>query len=321
MKKIIVIFLCLLALKSQAQYPAGSILLYNFDMADANAVAAINGADTTMFYPETNTTYGQFTDASGHTYGLQRNYGGGLHLSGDTALISTIKDGMPDNGDGYGRSEVTLYGYIFTIDTNHIYTLEWKGYLPQDTNYLTSYYQILLAMQIHSGTQTPTVWGLNLDAAGNIFSGDVYDDYSGVDYGKGPGLKTVNDTIGSVSGWYNSPHTVRLTLREGKGYPGQTAFMHIQVDGVTLYRRDSGQVGSSTWDDYVKFGGLYDYYNPNGMVDINNYTRGRRFSLVTDSYKVYQVPSDLADDPSTPSPFHGPYGLNCKCNFIEAKKN
>jgi|SRR5690242_18486838 len=312
MKKILfAVIVCLLVLGAKAQIPGGT-LLYNFDMSDANAITAINGEpDSVSFYPESNTSWGQFTDANGVTYGLQRNCSIGLHLY-TNYLLSTIKDGMPDNGDGYGRSEVTLYGYEFTIDTNHIYTLEWKGYLPVgDTNYLTSWYSILLAMQIHGGTQVPTVWGLNLGSDGSIYSGDVYDDYSGTDYGKGPGLYTVNDTIGTFSGWYNTPHTIRVTLKEGKGYPGQDAFFHIQIDGHTVYYRNSGQVGSSYWDDYVKFGGLYDWNN--AMVDITNYTRGRRFSLVTDSYKVYQVTADLADDASPT--YYGPFGLNCKCTI------
>jgi hypothetical protein len=283
MKKLIILFLFPLIVK--AQMPTSSTLLYNFNMADANALTSINGADTTLFYAENTTPYGEFYDAASVNWYVGRNAGFGEQIKSG-ALWSTIKDGTPV-GSGYPRSEMTLSQYSFTIDTSHTYTLEWKGYFPQNYNYLTSWYQILVAMQIHSLTQVATVWGIDLDTSSNLISGDVHDVGGGT-------LVTANTTIGTLSGWYNIPHTVRVTLREGKGYTGQTAFFHLQVDGVTKYRRDTGQVGH--FDDYVKFGGLYDWNS--AMVNVDSTTRGRRFSLVTQSYKVYQDVSDIADAPT-----------------------
>ncbi|MDE3185020.1 MAG: hypothetical protein KGM16_16530, partial [Bacteroidota bacterium] len=257
--------------------PSGGNLIHTFLMSD-NASVINDRHDTVSYFPVSDLNYGQSGTEPNHFY-LFRDRLNGLQIDNQNGKIySTIQDGYAGT-DGFPRAEIGLSNYDFIIDTSHTYLFEWKGYFPQNYNYLTSWYQILTTMQIHSGTQVPTVWGIDLDANGNLISGDVYDN--------GSGLVTVNHIIGNLSTFYDNAHTIRLTMREGKGYPGQTAFFQLQVDGTTVYYRNTGQVGSSSWDDYVKFGGLYDWNS--AMVNGNDLWRGRKFQLVTEAFNVYQL--------------------------------
>ncbi len=257
--------------------PSGGSLIHSFQMSD-NASVINDRHDTLSYFPVSDLNYGQSGTEPNHFY-LFRDRLNGLQIDDQNGkMYSTIQDGYAGT-DGFPRAEIGLSDYDFLIDTSHTYLFEWKGYFPQNYNYLTSWYQILTTMQIHSGTQVATVWGIDLDANGNLISGDVYDN--------GSGLVTVNKIIGTLSNFYNNTHTIRLTMREGKGYPGQTAFFQLQVDGVTVYSRNTGQVGSSSWNDYVKFGGLYDWNS--AMVNGNDLWRGRKFQLVTEAFNVYQL--------------------------------
>ncbi len=47
-------------------------------------------------------------------------------------------------------------------------------------------------------------------------------------------------------------HTIRLTVREGAGYPGQDAFVKVEIDGVQKYYRNTGKVGATLNQDYPK---------------------------------------------------------------------
>src|SRR5690606_13979688 len=82
-------------------------------------------------------------------------------------------------------------------------------------------------------------------------------------------------------------HTLRITMREGLGYPGQTAFIKVELDGVQKYFRNTGGVGSAYFDDYVKFGSIYDWRS--WITSQNSLARGRKFSLITESFRVYQL--------------------------------
>ncbi|MGN6603174.1 MAG: PKD domain-containing protein, partial [Ginsengibacter sp.] len=263
--------------------PSNGTLIHTFKMDDNSSV--INDRhDTSSYFPVSDLNFGQSGADPNHFF-LFRDRLNGLGIDKENGkLYSTIQDGYAGT-DGFPRSEVALADYDFTIDTLHTYTFEWKGYFPQNENYLTSWYQILTMFQIHGGVQVPTVFGFDLDANGNLISGDVYDDYSGTDYGKGPGLKTVSKNFSTLNNFFDNAHTIRVTVREGRGYAGQTAFIKIELDGVTTYYRNTGQVGSSHWDDYVKFGGLYDWNS--AMVNGNDLWRGRKFQLVTEAFNVY----------------------------------
>jgi hypothetical protein len=76
-------------------------------------------------------------------------------------------------------------------------------------------------------------------------------------------------------------------MREGLAYPGQKAFIKMEMDGVTKYTRTTGGVGSAHFDDYVKFGSLYDWRS--WITRKDSLARGRKYSLVTESFKVYQL--------------------------------
>jgi hypothetical protein len=258
-------------------------LIHWFDMK-ANSSIIDDRHDTTSYFSPS-TTYGK-TGSDPNRFYLFRDRLNGLRIDDQgSKLYSLIQDGYA--GTGYPRAEVMLADGNFTIDTLHTYTFEWKGYFPQNTNYLTSWYQILTMFQIHSFQQTPTVFGFDLDASGNIILGDVYDDYSGKDYGKGAGLLTTEKNVATLQQFYDQAHTIRVTVREGKGYAGQSAFLKCEIDGVTVYNRTTGQVGSTYYDDYVKFGGLYDWNSQ--MVSGSQLSRGRQFSLVTEAFNVYSL--------------------------------
>jgi hypothetical protein len=258
-------------------------LIHWFDMKANSSI--INDRHDTTSYFSPSTIYGK-TGSDPNRFYLFRDRLNGLRVDDQgSKLYSLIQDGYA--GTGYPRAEVMLADGDFTIDTLHTYTFEWKGYFPQETNYLTSWYQILTMFQIHSFQQTPTVFGFDLDASGNIILGDVYDDYSGKDYGKGPGLFTSEKNVATLQQFYNQAHTIRVTVREGKGYAGQSAFLKCEIDGVTVYNRTTGQVGSTYYDDYVKFGGLYDWNSQ--MVSGSQLSRGRQFSLVTEAFNVYSL--------------------------------
>src|SRR5690242_19412916 len=87
---------------------------------------------------------------------------------------------------------------------------------------------------------------------------------------------------------YNKTNTIRITYREGAGYPGQKAFIKIEVNGVQKYFRNSGQVGKTPQFDYMKVTGLYDYSNR--LVNPNS-TNYKRVSLVTEDASVYALPA------------------------------
>ena len=78
-----------------------------------------------------------------------------------------------------------------------------------------------------------------------------------------------------------------MYVREGKSYPGQKAFLKVEVDGVQMYYRNAGQVGNTFQQDYPKFATVYDY--DNAIVNPDYLARGRKFSMVTESYKIYTI--------------------------------
>src|SRR6185312_1373054 len=264
--------------------PPNGSKIHSFDMKANSSI--INDRHDTASYFSTTSTWGQ-TGLDPNRFYLFRDRLNGLRIDNETSkLYSLIQDGYAGTA-GYPRAEVMLADGDFTIDTLHTYTFEWKGYFPQNTNYLTSWYQILTIFQIHSIQQTPTVFGFDLDASGNIILGDVYDDYTGTNYGKGAGIFTAEKNVSTLNEFYNKAHTIRVTLREGKGYSNQKAFLKCEIDGVTVYSRNKGQVGSTYYDDYVKFGGLYDCNSQ--MVSPLQLSRGRQFSLVTEAFNIYSL--------------------------------
>jgi hypothetical protein len=214
-------------------------------------------------------------------------------------LYTTLEDGYPWNGGGYGRSELT-YGNNLYLDTNKTYVMEWKGYFPQSitsniplkrpraTNTTA---KIIGIMQIHGAVGSPP------------YSVNVYRDSIQLEEygGEGNGSNAYAVIMPTNDSYVMKTHTVRLTLREGKGYPGQPAFIKLEVDGVQKYLRNTGTVGQSFGQDYIKFGSLYDWSQ--SVVDMDSLARKKKFSLVTEAFNVYtlsnaQVPAITWNNPT-----------------------
>jgi hypothetical protein len=269
-----------------ATAPANSTLIFNFPLSDANVLSIVNNrSDTTTYFPPSN-SLGQVTDGNGHKWYLFRDRLNGLRIDAQRGkLISTIEDGYAgETSDGttyYSRAEIALADGEFLIDTSKIYTFEWKGYLPSDTNLINTngapdWAEILTMFQIHSLSQTPTVFGMNEGVKGNIYAG----------------FQTDSLTLGYIPDFTHS-RTLRFTIKEGQG---QGAFMKVQLDGQTVYYLKNTQIGSGYYDDYVKFGGLYDWRN--WITNPDSLARGRKYSLVTEGFNVYT----LTDTSSSPAP-------------------
>ena len=263
--------------------PANGTLIHHFDFVD-NAPVIDKRDDTTSFFPVSNYQYSQTNgDSNGDDWFYFRDRTNGLYIDQEKGkLVTTIEDGYQGTA-GYARGEVQLADYSFTIDTMHTYVFEWKGYYPQNINFLVgsaSWHSILNMFQIHSYKQTATVYSYGLTADDSIHLSDTYDDGTG-------NLVTFQKYVASRQNFYNNAHTIRVTVREGKGYLGQTAFIKSEIDGVTNYYRNTGQVGSSYFDDFVKFAGLYDYNH--FIVNVDSIARGRKFKLVTEAFNIYQM--------------------------------
>jgi hypothetical protein len=91
--------------------------------------------------------------------------------------------------------------------------------------------------------------------------------------------------ICSYSYLYKSTHTIRIELKEGIG---NGAYIKVYLDGEIKYSRTTGIVGRTFQQDYPKFGTVYDFDNVLvNATSTSMRTRGRKFSLVTESFKVY----------------------------------
>ncbi|HSN07656.1 MAG TPA: hypothetical protein VLS85_01400 [Hanamia sp.] len=222
----------------------------------------------------------RFATRFGHVIYLERSRLGGMHIDQQKGkFYSTIEDGYQWNNSGYARSECT-YGGSFLIDSNKTYLFEWKGYFPQKQFYINkhgvSWANIVCIFQIHSNNSLPPPLALSLGYHGNIYVGDLLIN-----------KKFDSATIANYADFINKTHTVRITFKEGEGYPGQDAFVKVEIDGVEKYFRNKGSVGGTFQHDYIKFGGLYDWQK--WIVDPQKKSRGRKFSLVTESFHVYQL--------------------------------
>jgi hypothetical protein len=201
-------------------------------------------------------------------------------------FYSTIEDGYGWQSDpSYARAEGS-WGSSYTLAVATTYVIEWKGYYPQDFSYLEENQATGALFQVHPNDDGSPGYGIaalyGYDG-GNHSRGapGVYGLYFTDDQAP-PNFFLVEDLHDMV----NQTHTIRLTVREGPA--GQGAFLKFEVDGVMKYHRDTGDVGRDWGHSYLKFATVYDWAN--AIVDPANTTRGRRFSLVTESYKLYRLP-------------------------------
>jgi hypothetical protein len=212
-----------------------------------------------------------------HIIYLERSRLPGMHVDKETGkFYSTIEDGYEWNNSGYARSECTFGGSL-PLDTSKTYLFKWKGYFRQKKFYINehgvNWANIVCIFQIHANNAQSPPLAFSLGTKGNIFVGDLLQN------GKFDSL-----TIGNYDDFVNKAHTISVTLKEGNG---TGSFIEVSVDGVLKYLRNKGPVGGTFQEDYVKFGGLYDWHK--WIADPHNKSRNRKFSLVTESFQIFEL--------------------------------
>ncbi len=222
----------------------------------------------------------RFSTKHKHVIYLERSRLPSMHIDQEKGkFYTTLEDGYQWNNSGYDRSECT-YGGSLTIDTNKTYLFEWKGYFPQTKFYINQHSvkwaNIVCMFQVHANNSKSPPLAFSLGNNGNIYVGDLL--YNG---------KFDSLTIANYADFVNRVHTIRITLREGKNFPNQDAFVKVELDGAVKYFRNKGPVGGTFQHDYIKFAGLYDWRK--WITDPNNKLRGRKFSLVTESFRIYEL--------------------------------
>lgn len=193
---------------------------------------------------------------------------------------TTIEDGYDWQGKGYGRSE--LYFGDYALKTGETYMFEWKGYFPQpiignipdvqDGQFA----RVTAIMQIHGSDGYPPPFGFGIRQDSIVFD----------EWGRnGNGATTTTKIMSTDSDYIEKAHTIRFYLKEGPAESG--AFIKVLVDGVLKYERTSGQVGQTPGGDFPKFATLYDWGK--FIVDPNNHTRNKKFSMITEAFNIYTV--------------------------------
>lgn len=202
-------------------------------------------------------------------------------------FISTIEDGYAWNSSSYARSEAYIGGSFF-VDTTKTYQLRYQAYFPQDSFWLdqsgVNWAAAVVFMQIHGTDSYSPPLGFNVGYKGNLFVG-VNDSI---------GNLLDSSTLGYYADWVKKAHTIDVLFKESQGNNG---FVKIRIDGVTKYYY-VGPFGRKNIQDYLKFASAYDFGNR--IVDINNHTRNRKWSVVTNAYRVYTI-TDTSYT-STPAP-------------------
>lgn len=277
--------------------PANSTLDRWFDLSGPWILNTINWrGDTTNYFLTNDQVHMQCGDTqlsenSTQWWTLYRDRMNGMMIDSLRGKIyTTIEDGYggstAPNGTRYARAEIQ-FTRPATVDTNHIYVYEWKGYLPHppDSNYLAANNGLLMMLfQIHGANYDYAIMNFELRADGIYFRNEITGSQSEV--GSDTYAKE-SVFISPIEDFYNKAHTLRITLREGLAYSGQQAFVKVELDGVTKYYRNKGGVGSAWFDDYAKIGSLYDWSNSTVVPD--SVSRGRKFSVANESLKRYTL--------------------------------
>lgn len=213
-------------------------------------------------------------------------------------LYATVEDGYywpftltnPGVHGKYSRGEIH-HGTAYIVDTTKTYIYEWKGYYPQSIlgnmplldpvdNQVFS--AILTIMQVHGNSDQSGPWQFKLThdylqfQESNAVTKEGY--YNS-------GSANINLFTTDDANLLNKTHTFRVETRQGKGYPGQDAYIKLYVDGGLVYQRDTGTVGQTLQHDYIKYGGIYDYRNV--LTSPDSLARGKKFSLVTEAMNIY----------------------------------
>lgn len=252
----------------------------------------INRRDDTTHYLTYQSGYEQYwayyyPDGTGNKLiYLERDRTNGMMIDSlKGKFYNTIENGYggstAPNGTRYARSQVNLRG--LTIDTNKTYIINWKVYFSQKVSdywYPSNPAWARVTMfDIHGNDDYSGQFGMVLARDSLCLSDGIFQPNGSLVYLQ---PKLLDPTVDM----YNKANTVRITYREGAGYPGQKAFIKIEVNGVQKYFRNSGQVGKTPQFDYMKVTGLYDYSNRLVSPDSATF---RRFSLVTEDASVYTL--------------------------------
>jgi hypothetical protein len=203
-------------------------------------------------------------------------------------LYTTIEDNVP-LADGFNRIELQAISPAPDgkggIDTNHIYIFEWKGYFTQNPSkfFTNDLHDVDVILSFHGNSKRANPFNILISYPNLVGAQDA---------------ELVGDTGALITTRYphfyrtdsmvNRTHTFRVWYKMGKGYPGQTAFLKVQIDGNTVYIRTEGPVGDSYSGfstNYNKFATLCDFGNE--ITNPSNLSRGRSFSLVTEAYRLY----------------------------------
>jgi hypothetical protein len=215
-------------------------------------------------------------------------------------LYGTVEDGYywpftianPGVYGKYSRAEI-FNGTSYVIDTNKTYIFEWKGYFPQsikanlpllDPRNPGIFAAILTIMQAHGNSNQTGPWQFKLTHDSLQFQESNAITTEGY-YNSG----CVNINLMSTDdvNMLNKSHTFRVETRQGKGYPGQKAYIKLYSDGVLVYQRDTGNVGQTLMHDYIKYSTIYDYRNV--ITSPDSLARGKKFSLVTEAFNIYTL--------------------------------
>jgi len=206
---------------------------------------------------------------------------------------SVIEDGYPFNGSDYTRSEIA-YGSYYPLDSNKTYQFVWKGYFPQDFSNFTNDRTAVGIMQIHGNDGNPPVFALYMINGHDGSNAQVgTEGLKGLYIGDNdiPDNTPNNDStyhlIVPLDSLVNKAHTLSITIKEGMGQGGKSAYIQVRYDGVLKYMRSIGPIGRTWQQDYPKFASNYDYNN--ALVDASNLTRNRKFALVTEEFNVYTL--------------------------------
>jgi major membrane immunogen (membrane-anchored lipoprotein) len=273
--------------------PANSTLLRELPITNSDFINVVNiRDDTTKYWGYTNdptnihTNYGVYSNQDKRAFYVYLDRGHLPNMAIDSArgkLYATVQDGWPwaEPGvkDSYCRAELS-YGSGsngFTLDSNKTYVFEWKGYYPQLFDFMKGG-EALTIFQLHPLGPTGTLFQFDINANGSLIMHDNIN---------GSWINNVDVKIANLADFYIKTHTIRTTIREGKSYANQTAFIKVELDGIQKYYRDTGIVGTCLQSDYIKFGGIYDYSN--SVVSADSFYRRRQASIVTEGFRAYQL--------------------------------
>ena len=266
--------------------PKNSNIALYLPMSTPSFASFINNrSDTTNYntYVSGKEAFWQYAMPDGINYmWTERDRSNGMMVDSMRGkFYNIVEDGyggsvFSGTGKHYARSQITFSHPEFIIDSNKTYIVELKMYYPQNvkTNWAVGAptWSAVGMFGIHendNSTGTGEI-GLRKDSI------EFFENSTSTDLQLIP-----TDSI------FNRAHTVRLTLRQGKGYTGQKAFVRVTVDGVQKYFRNSGDEGRTWQQAYFKLTGLYDYRN--WLVDPDSTTRNKKFALATEAMNVWVI--------------------------------